>query len=47
MKAVVDTNILVSDLLNPLGASGEIVRWIALAGLAVLLFGWWYHKRRV
>ena len=29
MKVVVDTNILVSGLLNSLGTSGEIVRWIA------------------
>lgn len=29
MKVVVDTNILVSGLLKPLGASGQIVRWIA------------------
>lgn len=29
MKVVVDTNILVSGLLNPLGKSGQIVRWVA------------------
>ena len=29
MKVVVDTNILVSGLLRPLGASGQIVRWVA------------------
>ena len=29
MKVVVDTNILVSGLLNPLSAPGQIVRWVA------------------
>jgi len=29
MKVVVDTNILVSGLLKPLSASGQIVRWVA------------------
>ena len=33
MKVVIDTNILVSGLLNPLGASGQIVRWVAHGSL--------------
>src|SRR5690349_10331987 len=35
MNVVVDTNVLVSGLLNSLGASAEIVRWIAEGQLSL------------
>ncbi len=37
MKIVLDTNVLVSGLLNPYGAAGQIVRMVA-AGRLVLCF---------
>jgi len=33
MKIVLDTNVLVSGLLNPFGASGEIIRMVASGAL--------------
>ena len=37
MKIVLDTNVIISGLLNPLGTPGQIVRWVT-AGKLTLCF---------